>query len=92
MRITKLILKSDRKYIAFEANGKLFEFTRIPFGIKNGVAAFQRKMCEFIKEENLKDAYPYLDNITIAGHNKVDHDSNVASFLDAVRRKNFKQE
>ena len=44
---------SDRKYTAFEANGKFFEFTRIQFGVKNGVAEIQRKMCEFIKKENL---------------------------------------
>ena len=46
-------------------------------------------MCKFIKEENLKGAFRYLDNITIARHNEPDYDTNVASFLDAVRRKNI---
>ena len=41
------LIESDRKYTAFEANGKLYEFTCIPVGVKNGVAAFQRKMYEF---------------------------------------------
>ena len=31
---------SDCNYTASGANGKLFEFTRIPFGVKNGVAEF----------------------------------------------------
>ena len=28
------------KFSAFEANGKLYEFTRIPFGVKNGVTEY----------------------------------------------------
>ena len=34
------IIDSEQKFTAFEANDKLYEFTRIPFGVKNGVAAF----------------------------------------------------
>ena len=34
------IAKTDYKNTAFEANDKLYEFTRIPFSVKNGVAAF----------------------------------------------------
>ena len=80
---------SDCKYTAFEANGKLFEFTRIPFGVKNGVGEFQRKMCEFIEKENLMGTFSYLDNITVAGHDQADHDRNVTSFLKAIRRRGF---
>ena len=35
-----LIAESDRPFTAFEAGGKLWEFTRIPFGLTNGVPAF----------------------------------------------------
>ena len=35
------IVESDCKFTAFEANGRLHEFTRISFGVKNGVAAFR---------------------------------------------------
>ena len=80
---------SDRKYTAFEANGKFFGFTRIQFGVKNGVAEFQRKMCEFIKKENLMGAFSYLDNVAVAGHNQAESDSNVISFLKAIRRRGF---
>ena len=34
------LVSSERKYTGFEANGKLYEFTRISFGVKNGVAVF----------------------------------------------------
>jgi len=36
------IRKEDRKYTAFEADGKLWEFTTLPFSVTNGVSAFQR--------------------------------------------------
>ena len=33
------INKNDRKFTAFEANSRLFQFKQIPFGIENGVLA-----------------------------------------------------
>ena len=33
---------AERKYTGFEANGQLYQFCRIPFGVTNGVAVFQR--------------------------------------------------
>ena len=47
------IVKDDRKYAGFEANGRLYQFRRIPFGVINGVAVFQRLMDNIIKEEKL---------------------------------------
>ena len=34
------IKESDKIYTGLEASGSLYQFTRIPFGVKNGVAAF----------------------------------------------------
>ena len=83
------IVESDCKFTAFEANGRLYEFTRISFGGKNGVAAFQRVISELIERENLKDVFPYLDNVTVAGRTQEDHDAIVKLFLDAIHRNNF---
>ena len=59
------------------------------FGVTNGVAVFQRLMDNIIKEEKLKDTFPYLDDITVAGVNQADHDKNVEAFLDVVKRQNL---
>ena len=48
------IQESDKPYTAFEANGKLYQFNRIPFGVTNGVSVFQRVMDDLIAEENLR--------------------------------------
>jgi hypothetical protein len=59
----------DKPYTAFEARGCLYQFTRLPFGITNGVACFQREMMKFVQDENVNPTFPYLDNITICGKN-----------------------
>ena len=84
-----MIAEKDRPFTAFEACGKLWEFTRIPFGVTNGVPAFQREMDNLIQAENLKNTFPYLDNITVAGRTKEEHDQNVKRFLEALQRRNW---
>ena len=79
----------DKTYTAFEARNNLYQFTRMPFGVINGVACFQREMMRFVDENNLKGVFPYLDDITICGKDQEEHDANLKSFLDAAKRKNI---
>ncbi|XP_076033649.1 uncharacterized protein LOC143020786 [Oratosquilla oratoria] len=81
--------ESDKKYTAFEANGHLYQFCRVPFGVTNGVAVFQRTMDKLVKEENLQCTFPYLDNITIAGRTQEEHDRNVQHFLEVIHNRNL---
>ena len=81
------IKESDKKYTAFEANGKLYQFCRIPFGVTNGVAVFQRAMDKLVEEEGLQNTFPYIDNITIAGHTQEEHDRNVSKFMEVISRR-----
>ena len=80
------IEESDKKFTAFEANGHLYQFLRIPFGVTNGVSMFQRSMDKFVGSENLSDTFPYLDNITIGGNDQVHHDANCRKFESAAKR------
>lgn len=61
----KVIKPEDRQYTAFEENGELYEFTRLPFGLTNAVPVFQRIIDKVVKENNLKKTYAYLDDVTI---------------------------
>ncbi|XP_055882384.1 uncharacterized protein LOC129925800 [Biomphalaria glabrata] len=45
------VRKTDRPYTAIEAGGKLYLFCRIPFGVTNGVACFQRTIDKIIEQE-----------------------------------------
>ena len=55
----------------------------------NGVPAFKRIIDNVITQEGLKDTFPCLDNVTIAGVDKADHDRNVAAFLEMSKRRNI---
>ena len=83
------IKEEEKKYTAFEANGRLYQFCRIPFGVTNGAAAFQRTMDNLISEEALKDTFAYLDNITICGRDQAHHDENLGRFMEAAKKRNL---
>ena len=71
-------------FTAFEVNGRLFEFTRLPFGVTNAVAAFQREMTAFVRRHNLKRTHPYLDDVIIGGRSEEEHQENLKNFLKAA--------
>ena len=79
----------DKKYTGFEASGKLYQFCRIPFGVTNGVAVFQRQMDKIIEVEKLMNTFSYLDDITVAGHTQEEQDANVAAFMQVIHRRNL---
>ena len=81
--------EEDKPYTAFEANGGLYQFCRVPFGVTNGVAVFQRQMDSFVEENSLSGTFPYLDNITICGRNQTEHDENLKRFLQAAKHINL---
>lgn len=83
------IREEDRVFTAFEACGKLFQFKRIPFGVTNGVPAFQRKMKKIIDDEKLQGTEVYLDDITIGGNTQEEHDINLKRFMAAASKYNL---
>ena len=80
------IKEEDISYTAFEACGKLFQFTRFPFDVINGVAAFQRKIHRIIADENLKDIVAYLDDVTVCDRKQEEHDDNLKKFVEASEK------
>lgn len=46
--------EKEKPYTAFEACGKLYQFTRVPFGVTNGVACFQRIM-DTLRKRNSRE-------------------------------------
>ena len=80
------LLEEEKLFTAFEAGGKLYEFNRIPFGVTNGVASFQRVIDEIIATEQLTGTYAYVDNVTICGKTREEHDRNLVRFNEVVKK------
>ena len=78
--------ENEKQFTGFEADGRLFQFVRMPFGVTNGVAAFQRVMDRFIKDNKLVDTYAYLDDVTVCGKTKQEHDQNLERFMNAAEK------
>ena len=59
--------EEDKLFAAFEADGGLWQFRRMPPGVTNGGSCFQRSINDFIAEENIPDTFAYFDNIYVCG-------------------------
>ena len=70
-----------RMYTAFETDGRLYQFTRLRFGLKNVVPCFQRIIDRIVEEICCKGTYACLDKITIGGKTQQEHDENLQKFL-----------
>ncbi|GFV47633.1 putative retrovirus-related pol polyprotein from transposon opus [Trichonephila clavipes] len=71
------IEERETLYSFFEACGKLYQFFRVPFGVTNGVACFQRVVDKIIEDEGLTLTYPFTDDVTVCGKDQKEHDDNL---------------
>src|SRR5215469_12188471 len=74
--------KDDKKFTAFEADWKLYQFTRLSFGLNNGVSCFQRKMNDLISKNKLLDTFAYLDDVTICRRTQAENDLNLQRLIE----------
>ncbi|KAI5152823.1 hypothetical protein ENBRE01_3036 [Enteropsectra breve] len=59
------VASSDIPKTAFQIRSGLHEYTRMPFGLSNAPAAFQRAMDELFKEEKGKFLQIYFDDLIV---------------------------
>ena len=79
-----------RKYTAFSTPWALFEWLRIPFGLKNAPAAFQRYINNALSGLLDKACLAYLDDILIFGKTFREHKMNLRSVLKRLKSKGVK--
>ena len=79
-----------RKYTAFSTPWALYEFVRIPFGLKNSPAVFQRYINQSLV--GLRDVIclVYLDDILCYGKTFEEHVKNLAAVLKCLKSRGIK--
>ena len=81
----------SQQYTAFTVgNLGFYEFTRIPFGLCNAPATFQRLMQNMLGELNLTYCIIYLDNVIVYGRTEEEHLERLRIVLERFREFNLK--
>ena len=70
---------------AFVTHSGLFEFKKMPFGLCNAPATFQRLMERVLEGFTRSKCLVYIDDILVVGSSYQDHLENVVAVLDRLR-------
>jgi len=76
------LTKEDQEKTAFCVEGKLYQFTRCPFGLTNAVAYCSRLLGKVF--ENLPNVVTYLDDVIVYGSTEQEHDNCLKQVLKRV--------
>ncbi|KAF9763214.1 Retrovirus-related Pol polyprotein from transposon [Nosema granulosis] len=76
--------KDDIEKTAFACKEGLFEFTRMPFGLINAPATFQREMNRILRPFIGKFVMVYIDDIVIYSKTKEEHSKHVSQVIQTV--------
>lgn len=82
--------KADRQKTAFSTDKGHFEFIRMPFGLKNAPATFQRAMNNILGNLIGRCCLVYLDDIIIFGSSLQQHLENLNKVLERLIQENLK--
>lgn len=81
---------NSSKYTGFSTPEGHFEFLRMPFGLKNAPATFQRMMDGALRGLIGKHCFVYLDDIVIFGSTIEEHNKNLILMLERLREVGLK--
>ena len=80
----------SKKYTAFSTSQGHYYYNRMPFGLKNAPATFQRMMDTALRGLINKHCFVYLDDIIIFGQSIEENNSNLAIILQCLRELGLK--
>ena len=84
------LTKRSRHKTAFICHKGLFEFLRMPFGVRNAPALFQRSMSQVLQKFIGTSCFVYLDDIVIYSETLEEHIQHVDEILSALEEANLK--
>lgn len=82
--------ENDIVKTAFSINNGKFEFTRMPFGLKNAPAIFQRAIDDVLRQHIGKICYVYIDDVIVFGKSLEEALENIDVILKALNNANLK--
>jgi len=80
----------DREKTAFTTKYGLFQYNRLPFGLRNAPAQFQRIIKQILNKYKINFALNYFDDIIIYSKNLNEHLDHLQKFLEICTKENIK--
>lgn len=80
----------DRPITAFSTSTGQYQMTRLPMGLKISPSAFSRLMTVAMSGLNLEKCLVYLDDLIIFGRTFEEHNRNLISIFERLRKVNLK--
>ena len=84
------VAQEDRAKTAFVTQNGLYEFTRMPFGLKTAPATFQRAMEVILAGLTFEICLCYLDDVIVFGKTLTEHNDRLKTVLTRFRDNNFR--
>ena len=84
------LAEEDKEKTAFSVNGGKYEFTRMPFGLKNAPATFQRVMDCILRDLVGICCFVYMDDIIIFSSSLQEHAKNLNQVLEKLKEAKLK--
>ena len=81
---------ADHNKTAFQTKDGLYEFLRMPFGLCNAPATFQRAIQLVFRGMTWRDVLTYLDDIKVLGRSFEDHLQNLHKVFERLQENNLK--
>lgn len=82
--------EKDAPKTAFSTPHGHYEFVRMPFGLKNGPATFQRLMDNVLTGLQGNELFVYLDDIVIYASSLIDHNAKFNKLAERLRKANLR--
>lgn len=83
-----VVSENSRKLLTINTHRGLFQYNRLPFGVKTAPGAFQQIMDQLIS--GLDGTSAYLDDILVASSNDSQHRQHLDNLFDRIREFGFK--
>jgi len=80
------MLESDTPKTACSTLSGKYEFLRLPFGLKNAPAVFQRMIDDVLREHIGKICYVYIDDIIVFSKDNDSHWENLRAVLNNQKK------
>jgi hypothetical protein len=84
------LCEKDIEKTAFSINNGKYEYTRLPFGLKNAPSIFQRTLDDILRQHIGSRCYVYIDDIIIFGKDEEEHFVNLKLIFSTLEAANMK--